>query len=160
MSSLHLLICSDLQFIITAGQTKSKAFRGWDVDKIGSGAGVSCAAPHAHLPSLLLTVCRAQGSSVRWRLRKVSHFRVKTQPAFVNMNTVNAEETFSFISLTVSYRRPSSGFNRLDWSSSWLVRGYTRGACRLNSSVSIFVQPNNQLQKDSRKRILLDVRHN
>ncbi|KAF1375610.1 hypothetical protein PFLUV_G00221990 [Perca fluviatilis] len=50
------------------------------------------------------------------------------------MNTVNAEETFSFVSLIVSYRRPSSGFNRLDWSSSWLVRGYTRGACRLNSS--------------------------
>ena len=36
-----------------------------------------CAAPHAHLPSLLSTLWCAQGSSVRWRLRKVSHFRVK-----------------------------------------------------------------------------------
>lgn len=96
---------------------------------------VSCAAPHAHLPSLLFTLSCALGSSVRWSLRKVSPFRDKAQSALVNTNSVQAEDQSRLFHVT---------FPADTCQVALIALIGCRGLNRLSSSVSIFV---NQLQK-------------
>ena len=79
--------------------------------------------PPPPLHCVLRSGRRQLSQSVRWRLRKVSHFRDTALTAFVNMSSAHPEDTVGSVSPHLSARS-----NRCDWWSAWLASGTRTGA--------------------------------
>ena len=79
---------------------------------------------HSVLRSGRRQLSQSVSQSVRWRLRKVSHFRDTAPTALVNMSSAHPEDTAGSVSPHLSARS-----NRFDWWPVWLVSGTRTGAC-------------------------------